>query len=132
MRAVKFFMLAAMLGWSFSTTQVFGNDTGLAQTPTDSIIMCKLSIYDQDQGKEVGDSWFAFISSNKDDVVSLKVFDRFGNLVFSAEDKVCRWYVRSSNGQKVDNGVYVFRAEVIGASPEIVKTGEITHLDKEE
>jgi len=132
MRTVKFFMLAAILGWSFSTTQVVGNDTGLAQTPTDSIIMCKLRMYDQNQVKEVGDSWFAFMSSNKDDVVSLKIYNRFGTLVFSTEGKICSWNGRSSNDQKLDDGIYVFRAEVIDASPEIVRIGSISLLDKEE
>ena len=64
--------------------------------------------------------------------MSLKVYNRFGTLVFSAEDKICRWDGRSSSGQKLDNGVYLFHAEVVGMSPKITKIGDITLLDKEE
>ena len=125
MRTVKFLILAAIFGWSFSTTQVAGNDTGLAQTPAGSIVMSKFRLFNNEV------PFYEFRSSNEDQVVSLKVYNRFGDLVFSAEDKVCRWDGRSSNDQKLDNGIYVFRAEVVGVSPKILMLGDIT-LEKEE
>ena len=129
MRTVKIFMLAAILGWSFSTMQVVGNDTGLAQTPTGSIIVSN-NVFTPN-GVEGDEKIFEVKSSNNDDVVTLKVFNRFGVLVFSAEDKVCRWNGRSSDGQKLDKGVYIFRAEVVGALPTILMLGDITLLDNE-
>ena len=131
MRVVKFFILAVILGWCFSTTQVVGNDTGLAQTSADSIIVSNSTFTPNGDGGEENKDFFE-VKSKENNPVSLKVYNRFGTLVFSAEDKVCRWYGHSSSGEKLDNGVYFFLAGVRGVSPEITTKGTVTLLDKED
>jgi len=124
MKIVQFISLVAIFGLCFSTTQVLGNDTMLTQTPADSIIVSNNVFTPNGDG---GDGKiFEVRSSNEDDVVSLKVFNRFGSLVFSTEAKVCRWNGQSSNGQKMADGTYFFVAEVSEMSPKISKRGAVT------
>ena len=107
-----------------STTQVAGNDTVLTNTPADSIIVSNSVFTPNGDG---GDGKiFEVRSSNEDDVVSLKVFNRFGSLVFSTEAKVCHWNGRSLSGQKMVDGTYYFVAEVSEVSPKITKIGSVT------
>jgi hypothetical protein len=118
MRVVQFLFLAAIFGWCFSTTQVVGNDTaGLAQTPADSII-----VSNSPTGE---DKDFFEVISKEGNPVSLKVFDRFGTLVFSTEAKKCVWDGRLSSGEKI-NGVYFYIAEVSGVLPKITEKGTIS------
>ena len=117
MKVVKFVFLAAIFGWCFSTTQVVGNDTGLARTPADSII-----VSNSPTGE---DKDFFEVISREGNPVSLKIFDRFGTLVFSTEAKKCVWDGRLPSGEKI-NGVYVYIAEVSGVSPKITERGSIS------
>ena len=131
MRVKQFIILAAMFGWCFSTAQVAGNDARLVQIPADSIIMSNnVFTPNGDGGDGVND--FFEVKSKENNPVLLRVYNRFGTLVFSTEEKICRWDGRSSNGHKLDNGIYIFHAEVIGISPKITRIGDITLLDKEE
>ena len=129
MRVIQFVVLVAIFGWFFSTTQVVGNDIVLAQTPADSIVVSN-NVFTPNGDKGDGDKDFFEVKSKEKNLVALKVYNRFGTLVFSTEDKICRWDGRSSNGQKLENGVYIFRAEVLGVLPKITKIGDITLLDK--
>ena len=116
MRVVQFIILAAIIGCCFSTTQVVGNDTGLVQAPADSIIF---SDTPNVEGKD-----FFEVKSEKGNLVSLKIFDRSGTLVYSAEAKKCGWNGRSSSGEKME-GVYFYLVEVSGVSPKITNKGTL-------
>ena len=117
MRVVQFIILAAIFGCCFSTTQVVGNDTGLAQAPADSII-----VFNSPTGE---DKDFFEVISKEGNLVSLKIFERSGTLVFSTEAKKCVWNGRLSSGEKM-YGTYFYIAEVIGVSPKITERGAIT------
>ena len=131
MKVNQFIILVAIFGLCFSTTQVAGNDTGLAQTPADSILVSNNVFTPNGDGGD-GDNSFFEVKSKEENPVLLRVYNRFGTLVFGTEDKICRWDGRSSSGQKLENGVYLFRAEVLGMSSNIMKIGDVTLLDKRE
>ena len=125
MRTVQIFMLAAIFGWCFSTTQVVGKDTKSAEMPADSIIAPNVFSPNRE-----GTNALFTVKSREGNTVSLKVFDRFGTLVFSEEAIECSWNGRSLNGQIMSEGIYVFRAEVLNVSPKITKIGEVLLLDE--
>ena len=87
MRVVQFIILAAIFGCCFSTTKVVGSDTRSAQEPADSIIVSNTP-----NGE---DKDFFEVKSKEGNLVSLKIFNRYGTLVYSAEAKKCGWNVRS-------------------------------------
>ena len=115
MKVVKFIILATIIGCCFSTTPVVGNDT--VQAPADSIIVSDTPIGG-------GDKDFFEVKSEKGNLVSLKIFDRSGTLIYSAEAKKCGWNGRSSSGEKME-GVYFYLAEVSGVSPKITGRGTL-------
>ena len=116
MRVVQFIIFAAIFGCYFSTTKVVGNDTVLAKAPADSII-----VFNTPNGE---DKDFFEVKSKEGNLVSLKIFDRFGTLVYSAEAKKCGWNGRSSSGEKME-GVYFYLAEVSEMSPKITEKGTL-------
>ena len=126
MRVKQFIILAAIFGLCLSSAQVVGNDTGLVQTPADSIIVSNQVFTPNGEGGDGNNKFFEVKSSKENDEVTLKIFNRFGTLVFSTEAKTCRWDGRSPSGQTIANGTYYFIAEVRDASPKITKTGFVT------
>jgi len=121
MRTVKIFMLAAIFGWSFSTTQVVGNDTGLLQASTDSIIAPTVFTPNGD-----GINDFFEVKSREGNPVLLKVFSRDGKLVFcSKEAKMSRWDGRSPEGKELPQGTYFYVAEVTAVEPKITANGTV-------
>jgi len=116
MKVVQFIILATIFGFCFSTTQVVGNDAGLAQALADSIIVSNTP--------NGADKDFFEVKSKEGNLVSLKIFNRFGTLVFSTEAKKCEWNGRSSSGEKM-YGVFFYVAEVSGVSPKISERGTV-------
>ena len=117
MKVLHFIILAAIIGCCLPTAQVVGNNTGLAHTPADSIIVSNTP---NGENKD-----FFEIKSKEDNLVSLKIFDRSGTLVYRTEAKKCGWNGRSSSGEKMD-GVYFYIAEVSEVSPKITERGTFT------
>ena len=116
MRLVQFIILAAIFGCCFSTTKVVGNDTRSVQAPTDSIIVSNTP--------NGADKDFFEVKSKEGNLVSLKIFNRYGTLVYSAEAKKCGWNGYSSSGEKME-GVYFYLVEVSGVSPKISEKGTV-------
>ena len=97
------------------------NNVAIAQTTPDSIITINESMsYSNDKNNH-----FTVRSSNEQQVVELKIFNRSGTLVFSTEANVCTWNGCSSSGEPIANGVYFYLAEIRGSSPTISKRGAV-------
>ena len=124
MRVIQFIILAIFLGWFFSPTHVIGNNTGngMMFQMADSIIAPNVFTPNGDGTNDVFE-----VKSELDQVVSLKIYTRTGILVFSISAKRCIWDGRSLGGEKMAEGVYLYTAEVRGASPKVSKSGFV-HL----
>jgi len=56
-----------------------------------------------------------------------RVYDRWGKLMFEADDENDRWNGTDMDGQKLNSGVYVYLCEAVcWFKKAIVKTGNIT------
>ena len=126
MKVKHFIILAAIFGLCLSSAHVVGSDVEKAQTPADSIIVSNIVFTPNGDENDGKNDVFEVKSSKESDVVSLKIFNRTGTLVFSTEAKTCRWDGRSLDGQRIANGTYYFIAEVSKATPKITKTGTVT------
>ena len=126
MKVKHFIILAAIFGLCLSSAHVVGSDIETAQTPADSIIVSNIVFTPNGDKNDGKNDVFEVKSSKESDVVSLKIFNRTGTLVFSTEAKTCRWDGRSLDGQRIANGTYYFVAEVSEATPKITKRGAVT------
>ena len=124
MKSMQFIILVTIFGWCFSTTQVVGNDTSSAPTPADSIIVSNTVFSPNGDG---GDGKFFEVRSSKgEDIVSLKVFNRSGTLIYSTNEKTGRWNGRSTSGEKAEKGMYYYVAQISEVIPKVTKTGAVT------
>jgi len=102
---------------------VFCGINGMAQTVADSIIAPNVF-----KPSGSGNNAVFEVKSEKDNLVSLKIYNRLGELVFSADAKKCRWDGNLPNGEKAPVGVYVYSAEILDITPKIKKVGDVTLL----
>ena len=113
MKILQIIILVVVLGWFFSLRQATGGD------PEETSIIAP-NVFTPN-GDGINDVFE--VSSKEGKVVSLKIYNRAGVLVFSIEAKRCRWDGNSLTGQPLATGVYFYCAEVKGSDPKDSKSG---------